>query len=75
MADVRPAPIAMVRNALLMPSRAGRPKLMFEAPQDVFTFSSARRRCTRRITCTPARLMAPIGMTKGSTTTSHAGMP
>ena len=39
-ADVRPAPIAMVRNALLMPSRFGRPKLTLEAPQVVLTFSS-----------------------------------
>src|ERR1700724_1186756 len=40
MAEVIPAPMAIVRNALLMPSRFGRPKLMYEAPQDVFTLSS-----------------------------------
>ena len=54
MAEVIPAPMAMVRNALLMPSRYGSPKLMFEAPQEVLTFSSVRSRCSRRMTCTPA---------------------
>ena len=49
-AEVMPAPMAMVRNALLMPSRYGRPKLMFEAPHDVLTLSSVRSRCTRRMT-------------------------
>ena len=39
-AEVIPAAIAMVRNALLMPSRFGRPKLTFEAPQEVLTLSS-----------------------------------
>jgi len=33
--------IAMVRNALLMPSRFGSPKLIFDAPQDVLTLSSS----------------------------------
>ena len=75
MAEVMPEAIAMVRNALLMPSRAGRPKLMFEAPQVVLTLSSSRNRLTSRMTCTPAWLIAPIGITSGSTTTSLAGMP
>ena len=75
MAEVSPAPIAIVRNALLMPLRFGNPKLTFEAPQEVLTLSSLRSRCTRRMTCTPARLIAPIGITSGSTTTSQAGMP
>ena len=74
-ADVMPDAMAMVRKPLLMPSRAGRPKLMFEAPQVVLTLSSSRRRLTSRITCTPAWLIAPIGITSGSTTTSEAGMP
>ena len=58
-----------------MPSRFGRPKLTLDAPQVVFTLSSSRSRRTSRITCTPAWLMAPIGMTSGSTTTSLRGMP
>ncbi len=74
-AEVSPAAIAMVKNALLMPSRFGKPKLTFDAPQEVLTLSSSRSRRTRRMTCTPAWLIAPIGMTKGSTTTSLAGIP
>ena len=50
MAEVMPAAIAMVRNALLMPSRFGSPKLIFDAPHEVFTLSSVRSRCTKRIT-------------------------
>src|SRR5436190_835349 len=34
-ADVSPAPIAIVRNAVLMPSRCGRPKLTLDAPHVV----------------------------------------
>ncbi len=74
-AEVIPAPIAMERKVALMPSRAGRPKLTFEAPQVVLTLSSFFRRPSRRNTCTPAWLMAPIGMTSGSTTMSLTGMP
>src|SRR5438309_3062907 len=74
-AEVSPAPIAMVRKVALMPSRAGRPKLTLDAPQVVFTRSSFLRRRSRCMTCTPAWLMAPIGMTSGSTTMSLAGMP
>ena len=74
-AEVMPAPIAEIRNAAVMPSRAGSPKLMLEAPQVVLTFSSPRRRRSRCITCRPALLIAPIGITSGSTTTSQAGMP
>ena len=58
-----------------MPLRCGRPKLTFDAPQVVLTSSSVRSRRTRRITCTPVWLMAPIGITSGSTTMSQAGMP
>src|SRR2546421_1208177 len=43
-AEVSPAPIAMVRKVALMPSRAGRPKLTLDAPQVVFTRSSFLRR-------------------------------
>ena len=32
-AEVSPAPIAMLRKVALMPSRAGSPKLTLEAPQ------------------------------------------
>ena len=39
MAEVNPDAIAMVRNALLMPSRLGKPKLTLEAPHVVFTFN------------------------------------
>ncbi len=39
-AEVRPEAIAMVRKALLMPPRFGRPKLTLEAPQVVLTLSS-----------------------------------
>ena len=74
-AEVRPDAIAIVRNALLMPSRFGRPKLMFDAPHVVLTFSSPCRRRRSRITWTPPWLIAPIGITSGSTTMSLAGMP
>ena len=69
MADVMPAPMAMVRNAPLMPLRLGRPKLILDAPQVVLTFSSSRSRLTMCMTCLPAILIAPIGITRGSTTT------
>ena len=65
----------MGRKAALMPWRLGRPKEMLEAPQVVLTPSSSRRRRTRAKTCRPAVAMAPIGMTRGSTTMSWAGMP
>ena len=52
-----------------------RPKLTFDAPQVVLTCSSSRSRRTRCMTCLPAALTAPIGMTSGSTTTSSRGMP
>src|SRR5688572_3995217 len=74
-AEVRPEAIAMVRKALLMPPRFGRPKLTLEAPQVVLTFSSSCSRRTSRMTWAPAWLIAPIGITSGSTTTSLAGMP
>ena len=40
-AEVMPAPIAIVRNAAFKPCRFGRPKKMFDAPQMVFTASSS----------------------------------
>ena len=64
-AEVSPAPIAMVRKALLIPGRLGNPKLTFEAPQVLLTPSSSRSRRTMCITWRPARLIAPIGMTSG----------
>ena len=67
--------MAMVKKALLMPPRFGSPKLTFEAPQVVFTRSSLRRRLTMCITWRAALLMAPMGITSGSTTTSLDGMP
>ena len=67
---IMPAPIAIVRKAELMPLRLGKPKLTLDAPQVVFTLSSSRRRRTNAITCTPAVLIAPMGITSGSTTTS-----
>ena len=74
-ADVRPDAIAIGRNAALIRSRSGMPKLTFEAPQVVLTPSSSRSRLTRRNTCWPAVAIAPIGMTSGSTMTSSRGMP
>ena len=75
MAEVMPAPMAMVRKAAFTPLRFGRPKLMLEAPQVVFTRSSSRKRRTRRMAWTPAWPTAPMGITKGSTTRSSLGMP
>src|SRR5690606_26856903 len=46
-AEVMPAPISMERKAALRPCRFGSPKLKFEAPQVVLTFSSSRSRRTR----------------------------
>ena len=45
-AEVIPAAMAIGRNAALMPSRFGSPKLTFEAPQVVLTLSSSRSRRT-----------------------------
>ena len=70
-----PGAIAMVRNAALMPSRFGSPKLMFEAPQEVFTLSSVAQAVDQPHHLHPGLLIAPIGITSGSTTTSLAGMP
>ena len=75
MAVVRPLAIAIGRNAALMPSRFGRPKLTLEAPQVELTLSSSRRRRTSAKTWRPAVDIAPIGMTSGSTMTSSRGMP
>ena len=74
-AEVMPAPIIIGRKAALRPRRLGRPNEKFEAPQLVLTFSSSRRRRSRCISCAPASLIAPTGMTSGSTTTSSRGMP
>src|SRR3954451_17773446 len=74
-AEVIPAAMAIGRNAPLMPSRFGRPKLTFDAPQVVLTRSSSRRRRTSWKTCWPACDSAPMGMTSGSTTMSERGMP
>ena len=65
----------MFRNAALMPSRFGRPKLTLDAPQVELTWSSSRRRPRIRNTWRPAPLSAPIGMSSGSTTMSSRGMP
>ena len=75
MAEVRPEAMAMLRNAPLMPSRLGRPKLTFEAPHVELTFSSSRNRPRIRNTWRPAPASAPIGISSGSTTMSSRGMP
>ena len=75
MAEVMPLAMAIGRNAALIPSRLGRPKLTFEAPQVVLTLSSSRRRRTSWKTWRPACDSAPMGMTSGSTMMSEAGMP
>ena len=49
MADVIPAPIAILRKAAFNPCLLGKPKLTFDAPQVVLTFSSSRRRHHKRI--------------------------
>ena len=67
--------IAIGRNAELICSRFGSPKLTFEAPHVVLTPSSSLSRRSRWKTCWPAWLSAPIGMTSGSTTMSERGMP
>ena len=74
-AEVIPDAMAMGRNAALIPSRFGRPKLTFDAPQVELTLSSSRKRPTSANTWRPAVAIAPIGMTSGSTTMSDAGMP
>ena len=74
-AEVSPAAIAIVKNAAFTPSRLGKPKLTFDAPQVVLTLSSFCKRRTKVITCLTAVLMAPIGITRGSTTISELGMP
>ena len=59
----------------MIPSRLGSPNEMFEAPQVVFTPSSSRSRRTRWNTWRPAEPIAPMGITRGSTTTSSLGIP
>ena len=75
MADVIPAVMAALMNAALSPFLFGNPKLRFDAPHVVFTRSSLRSRRTSSSTWRPASLIAPIGITSGSTTTSLTGMP
>ena len=74
-ADVRPEAIAIARNAPLIPSRFGRPKLTLLAPQVELTWSSSRSRPRIRNTWRPAVGIAPIGISSGSTMTSSRGMP
>ncbi len=74
-ADVRPDAIAIARNAPLMPSRFGNPKLTLLAPQVELTPSSSRSRPRMRKTWRPAVGIAPIGMRSGSTMTSSRGIP
>src|SRR6188472_1362646 len=74
-AEVSPDAIAMGRNAALRPVRFGSPKLTFEAPHVELTRSSSRSRPRRRKTWRPAVPIAPIGITRGSTTTSSREMP
>ena len=74
-AEVRPLAIAIARNAPLIPSRCGRPKLTLLAPQVELTLSSSRSRPRIRNTWRPAVGIAPIGISSGSTTMSSRGMP
>ena len=74
-ADVSPEAIAIVKNTAFTPLRFGKPKLTFDAPQVVLTFSSSWSLLTKLITCFPAELTAPIGITNGSTTISEYGIP
>ena len=41
MAEVMPAPIAIVKKVALIPSRFGNPKLTFDAPHVELTFNSS----------------------------------
>ena len=75
MAEVSPLAMAIVRNAPLMPSRFGSPKLTLLAPQVEFTPSSSRSRPRIRNTWRPAVGSAPIGIRSGSTMTSSRGIP
>ena len=75
MADVIPAPIAIGKKALLIPCRFGNPNETFDAPQVVFTPNSSRNLRTSVNTCLPAVAIAPMGITRGSTTISLAGIP
>ena len=75
MADVMPWLMAIARKVPVTACRFGRPKLTLDAPQVVLTRSSSRSRRTSRNTCWPAVPMAPMGITRGSTTTSDEGIP
>ena len=72
-AEVSPHAIAMARNAPLIPSRFGSPKLTLLAPQVELTRSSSRSRPRIRNTWRPAVGIAPIGISSGSTIDVLAG--
>ena len=70
-----PDAIAIGRKLAFIACRFGNPKDMFEAPHVVLTLSSSLKRRTSLKTCLPAVAIAPMGITKGSTTISEEGMP
>ena len=55
--------------------RPGMPKLVFEAPQVVFTPSSSRSSFRVSKNSTAARGSAPIGIASASITMSSGGIP
>src|SRR5438067_913453 len=72
---VRPAAIAIGRNAALRTCRCGRPNDTFEAPRHMFTPSSSRIRLIVLSVVVTASVSAPTVIASGSITTSSAAMP
>ena len=72
---VRPAAIAMGRNAALSTWRSGSPNDTFDAPRHMFTPSSSRIRLIVASVVRTAAGSAPTVMARGSITTSSAAIP
>ena len=71
---VRPEQMAIDRYEALIPCLLGSPKEILDAPQVELTPIS-RSFLTKSKTCKPAVAIAPMGITKGSTTISLLGIP
>ena len=72
---VRPAAIAIGRNAAFSTSRCGSPNETFDAPRHMFTPSSSRIRLIVASVVRTACGSAPTVIASGSITTSSRAIP
>jgi hypothetical protein len=75
MALVRPAEIAIGRNAAPMVCRSGMPNETLDAPSVMFTPNSSRSVAIVSSVLSPSVVSAPTGMASGSMTMSSMAMP